>query len=170
MFRAAVVALLFVGALGFDCSATFQGHTYNLSPLIATNGSYTWGVKAINVAGNNIITLAEDTVTYRYELQVCGAVKSAFSTCKPGSAINRIDPQGNCTSLGNADVAFFSPNPYNDGVYLSYWAGDDIDHIQKYSSRIYFICDQGHQVTPPVFEHEKSFYQNHFSIQTSLAC
>ena len=56
------------------------------------NGSYTWTEKSYNVANNNILTAsADDLITYTYELQVCGPVKSSNPACKNTSAINRVN-------------------------------------------------------------------------------
>ncbi len=39
---------------------------------------------------------------------------------------------------------------YQDGLYLTYYHGAAVNHIQKYEGRIYFVCDPS-QFGTPVF-------------------
>jgi hypothetical protein len=61
-------------------------------------------------------------------------------------------------------------NPQNDGVYISYDEGDKVNHVQTYSSLVFFTCAQGGGAGKPVFEHQKSYFQNHFGFATAIVC
>ncbi len=45
-----------------------------------------------------------------------------------------------------------------------------MDNVDAYSTHIYLICDNTQDMSIPVYEHMKSTYQVHFSINTKYAC
>jgi len=170
-----VAAALVSGVVGdvHDCTYTIAGKHYDFSSLRASNGSYAWTETLYNIAAaaSNIITNEmPDTVSIMFELQVCGNVVSQHSTCTTPSPINMITPDGNCTSLGDMEVATWSPNPYQDGAFIEFYHGTAIDHINRHSSHLYFVCDPDHFMKPVFTEHEKTTFSWHFKIFTKLAC
>ncbi len=61
-------------------------------------------------------------------------------------------------------------NPSNDGVYISYDEGDKVDRLQVYTSLAFFVCTPGGGAGAPAFEHQKSYFQNHFGFPTAVVC
>jgi hypothetical protein len=61
-------------------------------------------------------------------------------------------------------------NPSNDGVYISYEEGDKFDRLQVYTSLAFFVCTPGGGAGAPAFEHQKSYFQNHFGFPTAVVC
>lgn len=112
-----------------------------------------------------------DVVTYTYELQVCGNVKASSSAaCSSPSPINRISADGKtCDKMGDLGVSSFYQNPFKDGAYLSLWGGDDVDHIHKWQSRIYFQCNPNATEPRPYFEHSTDYNQAHFKVRYGRA-
>eukprot|EP01112_Ceratiomyxa_fruticulosa_P010347 TRINITY_DN2735_c0_g1_i1.p1 TRINITY_DN2735_c0_g1~~TRINITY_DN2735_c0_g1_i1.p1 ORF type:complete len:389 (+),score=82.46 TRINITY_DN2735_c0_g1_i1:139-1305(+) len=150
-------------AATLTCGAVFNGTYVDLSTLNNPSGRYTF----TNVTGD------EGQAPYTYEIQICGPVTTAFpSICTfPNSAVNRIDPKTNtCISMGSTNATGWGVNLSLQGVHLTYYAGADIDHVQKYTSRVYFECG------PPGtnifnFEHlNEEYNQLHLSYVTPKAC
>jgi len=151
------------------CTFTYQGKTYDLSPLIANNGSWVFEQTMYQIDGTNIFDAnSPETINYTFQVQVCQNVQPLFLNCKTPSPVNVIDKSGNCTALGDINAATFDINPYADGVYLTYYHGDAVNHMQHHEARIYFVCATS---PSPIFvEHLKTFYQWHFMFKTPLAC
>jgi len=170
---ALAVALLPVvlGDVG-DCTYSWGDKSWNFSPLIAANGSYTWTQTLYVPDDTNALDGGPiPTETFTLEAQVCGNVVSQFPSCTHPSPVNIIDSNGNCTYLGDLAVAAFDVNPYSDGAYLTYYHGSYVDHINKFLARIYFVCEPSMFGTPLYLEHMKAdIYQYHFKFYTKLAC
>lgn len=56
------------------------------------------------------------------------------------------------------------------GVYLDYYNGDVVSPIQRYDTRVYFVCKQNVTIDGPRFEHLKDNYSAHFHVFTKYAC
>jgi len=150
-----------------SCKPTIAGRTYDLTSLIAANGSYIW--KA-----------AWNGTSYWFQVQICGDVAHRISSCHSAAPAYQISSdKQTCKHLGETGVAAWDPNPYNDGIYLTYYHGANLNNVQHLSARIYFIC-QPSGTSQIAFEHirmctdpsDKLQYGGtyHFSIYTPLVC
>ncbi len=54
---------------------------------------------------------------------MCGNVATRHAACTTPSPVNMIDAGGLCHALGGDSAVSFDVNPYNDGLYLSYFHG-----------------------------------------------
>jgi hypothetical protein len=70
--------------------------------------------------------------------------------------------------MGSLDVAKFEQ--FENGLYLDYYNGDMVDHINRYETRIYLICKNDTTVTFPTFQRLKNSYQAHFQLFTKYVC
>jgi len=88
--------------------------------------------------------------------------------------VNIISPDGQtCTSAGDVNVAAWQLNPSGNGVSLIYFHGDWVSHIDAYSTRIYFECQENITDDQVVLVYEflnPIFYQYHLIIYTQRAC
>eukprot|EP01084_Bolivina_argentea_P009092 17022_1 len=156
-----------------NCIFDINNKRYDLRPLMAANGSYTW--QEVDAQTNE---------SYIFEMQVCGAVKTAYpKVCKhENSAINMIPVanQSICYSYGQYNVYSTDEAPYKDGIFLSYYHGTMVNHIYFMSTNIYIICDNTTVMSIPSFEHSRDCIdpddkmalgpQGHFKIFTKLVC
>ena len=55
-------------------------------------------------------------------------------------------------------------------MFLDYYNGDAVDHITRYETRVYFVCNDQDEIKGPVLEHMKDSYQVHFHVFTKYAC
>jgi len=156
-----------------NCTTTVGGKPMTFDSIIAPSGSYLLKQSNVyNTEGNLFSALGSgDLVSLVFELQLCQPITNSISpNCTtPGSVANMINTDGSCVSLGIDAASTFNPNPYNDGVFIAAYNGNSTDHITKYSSFIYLICDPKQEANV-AFEHIKSTLQVHFSVYTKLAC
>ncbi|XP_064614734.1 uncharacterized protein LOC135478977 [Liolophura sinensis] len=148
------------------------GKTIDLSPLIASNGSYEWQEKAYTINGYSLDSLISDDLnTYFFALQVCKNIQTKpHPSCNETGSIFMMT-KTSCTSMGNAEVAMFQSNPFGDGVYLAQYHGQSLNHIARYSSHLYFVCNPNVTMETPIFEHiHDDLKQAHFKIFTKYAC
>jgi len=166
-FFAFLFLLPFVWSASISCKPTVAGRTYDLTPLVAKNGSYIWNSKW---NGTN----------YWWQGQICGDVANPVPSCTHPAPMYQISQdKSQCTFLGETAVAAWDPNPYNDGIYLTYYHGATINNVQHLSARIYFVCTPG-QVGTLSFEHvrkctdpnDKLEYGGtyHFFVGTQYVC
>eukprot|EP01114_Cavostelium_apophysatum_P015169 TRINITY_DN407_c0_g1_i1.p1 TRINITY_DN407_c0_g1~~TRINITY_DN407_c0_g1_i1.p1 ORF type:complete len:177 (+),score=11.28 TRINITY_DN407_c0_g1_i1:78-608(+) len=153
----------------FSCQFELNNKAYDLSPLIAQNGSYQWHQQFNGT----------DTI---FQLQICGDVHQDLHYCLGGPApANMIDTSTyTCTALGDSNVYSWDLNPYNDGVRLTYYHGDRLSNIAFYSATVYFVCDPSVLLTEFVAEHERTCVDPdggqtlggyfHFTAKTKLVC
>lgn len=145
-------------------------------PALPCSRGYYWTQPVLAAEGNLYNAYAPNSaVNFTFELQICGPVLTKFPLIcnNTNSAINVIDAAGtSCISVSDATVSAFRDNPYEDGKFawierlahdcttpscpganLDQYNGDAIDHVTRYSSRLYLTCAP--TWTPPSFEHLK---------------
>mmetsp|Transcript_71108 Transcript_71108/g.113004 ORF Transcript_71108/g.113004 Transcript_71108/m.113004 type:complete len:175 (+) Transcript_71108:72-596(+) len=168
-----LAALIAISEAANSCVFNLGNKTYDLSPLIAANGSYTWQEMD-----------AQTNISYIFELQLCDAVKTAYpSVCNyPNSGINMIPVKNPsvCYSYGQYNVYSADEAVYKDGLFLSYYHGTMVDNIYFMSTNIYIICAKNTVMSKPTFEHSRTCTdsdddmalgpQGHFKIFTKYAC
>jgi len=168
--------LLSLSAFAQQGTWNFQSCTYQLgsqkwdfSSLISPTG-YIFQQTIYPQMDQYLIVAAEPPapVNYTFEVNVCRNVKSSSANCTVPSPVNMIDDQGNCTPLGDLRTASMDITPYKDGVFISYYHGGIVNHIQNYASRVYILCKQ--QQAPPFMEHLTDFYQWHIEFDTPYGC
>eukprot|EP01110_Echinostelium_bisporum_P001599 TRINITY_DN1379_c0_g1_i1.p1 TRINITY_DN1379_c0_g1~~TRINITY_DN1379_c0_g1_i1.p1 ORF type:complete len:164 (+),score=43.89 TRINITY_DN1379_c0_g1_i1:29-520(+) len=156
------IALLIFGLIAFVaaapiCGTYVHGKKVDLSPLRATNGSYTF-----SATWNGTL--------YDFELQVCGNVVTHSKGCTVPSPVNQINAQtGECTYVGDLTTTAWDEDPSGNGVYVTYYHGQNVDSVIHRAARIYFECDKT-QVGSPSFEHVTDCGQYHFSWKTKYVC
>jgi len=158
------------------CTLTTPDGTWDLSALRIPTG-YHWsqpvypqGMTPMTGDNTNLIDgHANPPQDMSWEFQICGAVKSRNGKCDPNSAVNIIYPSGNCSSGGDSRVATLATTPYRDGVQISYYSGDYLDHINAYETTIFITCNKNAQA--PFVEHLKAYtYQWHIRLETPVVC
>jgi len=168
-----VIALVVVFALSFasaqiDCSPNVNGVNYDLSPLMAQNGSY-----VVSGSWNNTM--------YTFMIQVCGDVSPKPSSCGKAAPIYQLSTdQDECNALGDSNVYAWDETPFQDGLMLNMYHGDWANHITAYQSILYITCNPKVVMSEVVFEHMRYCtdpdnglvvgLQAHFNIQTKLVC
>merc|ERR1711941_255107 len=109
-----------------------SGYTYDFSSLTTTN-----------LTGYNFHNSLNGT-DYLWQINVCANVQKPFSSnCSrvgPGYSINTTN--GDCLVLGDVNTYAFDTTPENDGVMLTYYHGDYVNHITSITSRLYLVCSQ----------------------------
>jgi len=139
------------------CGTTVNGKKVDLSVLTAKNGSYD-----IDATWNG--------TKYTFELQVCDNVESRFKGCTVPSPVNQIDPAtGECVNVGDLTTTAWDENPSKQGIYVTYYHGQNINSVIHRSARIYFECNST-EIGSPVFEHVTTCGQYHFSWATKYVC
>eukprot|EP01124_Arcella_intermedia_P018458 TRINITY_DN25425_c0_g1_i1.p1 TRINITY_DN25425_c0_g1~~TRINITY_DN25425_c0_g1_i1.p1 ORF type:complete len:183 (+),score=30.17 TRINITY_DN25425_c0_g1_i1:22-570(+) len=129
----------------------------------------TWNHLVTDTGGHDISSASDVTTSlYNFELALCAPVITSFSSCTDKfSAVNVIDGQKKCTSVGDYRVGSFAVVPYNDGVVLRYYFGDAVSHTAQNSAHLYLICGPDQ---PWYFEHITTPNEWHFKLITPLAC
>jgi len=157
----------YVWTANISCRPTVAGRTYDLTPLIAKNGSF-----AMNAKFNG--------TTVWFVAQICGDVVNPPSACTvPAPFYQLSQDKTKCMHLGQTMVSVWDENPYKDGIYLTHYHGFAMNNVQHVAARIYFVCTPG-AVGTLSFEHMRSCTnsddnlvyggQYHFFVGTKYVC
>jgi len=155
------------GNWSFDtCTFTTpNGSVFDLSSIAYNSSSWAHLVSASPHPLSSSETIT--TALFRFELALCGPVKTSFGCATPFSAVNVVGPDGTCTKVGDYRVASFAVLPYNDGIVLRYYFGDPVSHDESHYSSLFLICGDN---APWYFEHMLAKNQWHFKLMTPLGC